>query len=1203
MKSLTVFILTLALIAAMAVTTATAQEIHIPDAELARAIRHYLGLDAGAPITAAAMRELTVLRGGFEIVDLTGLQHATNLEMLYLSWRKKVSDVSPLANLPKLERLYLEHTQVSDISPLANLPNLKELELNNTKVSDVSPLATLTNLFTLGLDQTNVSDISTLANLPNLEWLGLSVTQVWDVAPLANLPKLKGVSLFGCPLNAAAYDTHIPALQAKGVTVSFDKDAAPVAEPPVVAPPVVEPTVDLTQPIHIPDAALANAIREALELGEGAPITAAAMRELTELDLRLFRLGSFTLREHVTSLFGIENATNLKRLEIGVPYSVLVNLGEVPLLPNLGEALWGVNRVPRRNKLKDISPLANLTQLERLNLDTTDVSDISALARLTNLKELDLDGTNVSDISALAKLTNLEKLYLEGTDVSDISALARLTNLKELDLSGTDVSDISPLARLTNLKELDIQGWMLNRAAYQTHIPALQAKGITVHFWEKNLRVCTSSIPENLETLQPVRIKPITQKKRIVQDGDGDADAQASTVKFAPQVDSRGSRAWTTGHTVIGEKYGKLNLSTVIITAKILNGTAAQKTMIKDAAADWERNGNLFFRFVESGEADVQISINTKKDSDGGWATIGKDTASRMELHNDFSYGTCLHEFGHVLGLTHEHQSPRFLELVKWAYEGEELIAELRKDGIPHWSEEQIRRSILTRHEVGPAAKFDPDSIMTYDFSSKLFKARPNAPNPTLANEIATNGTKSNSELSADDKALLRHIYGPPGGQQALVEGSISIDGVDDESWKVKWKPIKVAGFTVGWLPDGWKDDETIHESESFGPKFFSSIDEYALVSEDPVRFKWGGECRVEVYLSTRKIVEDSHIEMAANVFFFEGSDEITADLEDFKCVDFDIPLTNSKYEKEVTLTVNNKFWQDEDRPFLAIDARARRCRSVNIEIDINQDWLSFRGDVFGGGDRADITISLSAKPIKSNSLTELLAEAEAAAKAAAAPAAATVKHRPSQKLSDVNGDGQVTVADLMLVSNHIGQTTPSDSRVDLNADGIVTIVDLVQVAQHLGQSRDPAAPAHIVAPKGLAYETVEGWLNRARAADDGSQPFLQGITNLERLLLLIIPKKTALLHNYPNPFNPETWIPYHLAEPAEVTLTLYTADGKVVRTLALGHQPAGFYQSRSRAAYWDGRNEVGERVASGVYFYTLTAGEFSTTRKMVIRK
>ena len=94
-----------------------------------------------------------------------------------------------------------------------------------------------------------------------------------------------------------------------------------------------------------------------------------------------------------------------------------------------------------------------------------------------------------------------------------------------------------------------------------------------------------------------------------------------------------------------------------------------------------------------------------------------------------------------------------------------------------------------------------------------------------------------------------------------------------------------------------------------------------------------------------------------------------------------------------------------------------------------------------------------------------------------------------------------------------------------------------------------------------------------------------------------------ALLVNFPNPFNPETWIPYQLAKDAEVTLTIYAIDGQVVRRLVLGHQPAGIYQTRSRAAYWDGRNAFGEPVASGVYFYTLTAGDFSATRKMLIRK
>ena len=99
------------------------------------------------------------------------------------------------------------------------------------------------------------------------------------------------------------------------------------------------------------------------------------------------------------------------------------------------------------------------------------------------------------------------------------------------------------------------------------------------------------------------------------------------------------------------------------------------------------------------------------------------------------------------------------------------------------------------------------------------------------------------------------------------------------------------------------------------------------------------------------------------------------------------------------------------------------------------------------------------------------------------------------------------------------------------------------------------------------------------------------------------LPDKNALLANYPNPFNPETWIPYQLAEPADVTLTIYAVDGKLVRTLALGQQPGGMYQSKSRAAYWDGRNEHNEPVASGLYFYTLMAGEFSETRKMLIRK
>ena len=103
--------------------------------------------------------------------------------------------------------------------------------------------------------------------------------------------------------------------------------------------------------------------------------------------------------------------------------------------------------------------------------------------------------------------------------------------------------------------------------------------------------------------------------------------------------------------------------------------------------------------------------------------------------------------------------------------------------------------------------------------------------------------------------------------------------------------------------------------------------------------------------------------------------------------------------------------------------------------------------------------------------------------------------------------------------------------------------------------------------------------------------------------LISILPDKYRLLHNYPNPFNPDTWIPYQLPENADVLIKIYNIRGELVRTLALGMQPAGNYVQPKKAAYWDGMNDAGEQVASAVYFYTLQAGDFTTTRKMVILK
>ena len=207
----------------------------------------------------------------------------------------------------------------------------------------------------------------------------------------------------------------------------------------------------------------------------------------------------------------------------------------------------------------------------------------------------------------------------------------------------------------------------------------------------------------------------------------------------------------------------------------------------------------------------------------------------------------------------------------------------------------------------------------------------------------------------------------------------------------------------------------------------------------------------------------------------------------------------------------------------------------------------------------------------------------------------------------DVTGNGKVNVNDLVEVARNYGRTVAggANRKADVNNDGEVDFDDVLAVLKAVDAAAGaPALTQEVIEPGSLQAADVHRWIRDAKGAD--ADP--AGIAALERLLAALTrveapPKETVLLANYPNPFNPETWIPYQLSAAAEVTVTLHSSDGKLIRTLELGQVPAGVYSDKDRAAYWDGQNEQGEPVASGVYFYTLTAGDFSATRKMVIRK
>ena len=203
----------------------------------------------------------------------------------------------------------------------------------------------------------------------------------------------------------------------------------------------------------------------------------------------------------------------------------------------------------------------------------------------------------------------------------------------------------------------------------------------------------------------------------------------------------------------------------------------------------------------------------------------------------------------------------------------------------------------------------------------------------------------------------------------------------------------------------------------------------------------------------------------------------------------------------------------------------------------------------------------------------------------------------------DVNSDGNVDVEDLVLVAASLGSVPPPSvlPSTDINGDGKVNDDDVALVLAML--EAGAAAPLAAEPRTVWTAKTLTRWIVEAKRHHTNDEIFQRGTAVLEQLLVALTSKETVLLPNYPNPFNPETWIPYQLAKSADVTVSIYSTNGQLVRRLDLGHQSVGIYESRSRAAYWDGRNALSEPVASGVYFYTLTAGEFTATRKMLIRK
>ncbi|MBT3268403.1 S8 family serine peptidase [Candidatus Poribacteria bacterium] len=200
----------------------------------------------------------------------------------------------------------------------------------------------------------------------------------------------------------------------------------------------------------------------------------------------------------------------------------------------------------------------------------------------------------------------------------------------------------------------------------------------------------------------------------------------------------------------------------------------------------------------------------------------------------------------------------------------------------------------------------------------------------------------------------------------------------------------------------------------------------------------------------------------------------------------------------------------------------------------------------------------------------------------------------PPRDPADVNGDGRVDIVDIVVVATAFGGDAALTPSADVNADGVINVVDLITVAVRFGLAAAPSASG---------YAQLAAARDMLRAGDYVSADARHALGLLDALLAAEDTAPTALLAPFPNPFNPDTWIPFRLQDDALVAVSIYDATGERVRRLGLGVLRAGVYATPGRAIAWDGRNDAGERVVSGWYAVELVAGAERRTARVLLAK
>ena len=785
----------------------------------------------------------------------------------------------------------------------------------------------------------------------------------------------------------------------------------------------------------------------------------------------------------------------------------------------------------------------DMERLTRIDAEESEISDLTGLEHAIRLERIEFQHNSISDLSPVTGLVRMRNIKLRGNKITDVSPLAELKNVDWLGLEENAIADLSPLVELVKLNGIGIEGNPVTDISPLAEMKSLEG----VRAW--NTAISDFSALSKLPRFRWIEFS-----------------GNSSISKLPSLKGLKTLRRLEINHTTISDISDLSELTQ-------LKELTLHDNLIKDISP-LSGLGNLTY---------LNLSHNQISDVS---PLAGLNRLERLNLRNN-----AISDFSPLRGLAEKivievSENPG---TGKFLQGGPKIRGPWLWVQFPGLTSDDFRRDLLARASGGDVTEL---GIAT---------------NGAIEGQTVGDSVWTSGKIQAEGWNNIGQMLGASGDASKTFYGSITLDSpreqktkmfVGSSDWHKVWLNGELVTEKLNW--------NTSHDYQEFFPVTLKHGKNVLLVAV----WKWDGW--VSGYFGFAPDAEYTVLPPGASFSFstnttqFGVGDTFTLHLRAENVSNLAGWQTNIAFDPNVL-----KADRVNEGSFLKQNGGQVRFQKGEINNTTGRiNGLSAvrfsEGGVSGAGTLLSATFTA-----KADGETRVLLRNFRAGSSEGKTILATLSEiiilvgdrRTSRPPWDVNEDGQVNVIDLVLVANALATGLHANPRADVNGDGSVNVLDLITITRHLDSGAAPAVLSNVALPPGLTLEMVENALDVLRVTDDGSLTFRRTIANLEQLLAFFVPEETTLLHNYPNPFNPETWIPYQLAEASDVTLHIYAANGILVRTLDLGHQPAGIYRYRSRAAYWDGSNEVGEPVASGIYFYTLTAGDFTATRKMLIRK